>query len=149
MKLKTQILAKIIGSVPIAAALAMSSLLVPKQGDAQAAIEFRIHCMSRLMYAGDRRRSEIAEMAANAACQNASTAEQSVAISDCVKETMYSSSNRLRDGMTAGAAAQVCQRATTKTLSQQISKCMREVMYDDRSRLREGMTAESAVRQCG
>ncbi|MBW4495875.1 MAG: hypothetical protein KME26_22920 [Oscillatoria princeps RMCB-10] len=149
MRVKTQSLAKTIWSVPVAAALAMSGLLVPKLGEAQAASEFRIHCMSRLMYAVDRRRSEITEMAANSACQNAATAEQSVAVSDCVKETMYNSSNRLRDGMTAGAAAQVCQRATTKTLSQQISKCMREVMYDERSRLRQGMTAQEAVRQCG
>ena len=149
MRVKTQILAKAIWSVPVAAALAMSSLLVPARGEAQTAGEFRIHCMSRLMYAVDRRRSEIAEMAANAACQNAATAEQSVAISDCVKETMYNSSNRLRNGMTAGAAAQVCQRATTQTLSQQISKCMKEAMYDERSRLRQGMTAQEAVRQCG
>jgi hypothetical protein len=149
VKRKPQIIAQIIVSVPVAAALATSIFMGPKQAHGQAAGEFKIHCMSRLMYAGDRRRSEITEMAAVTACQNAATAEQSVAISDCVKETMYSSSNRVRDGMTAGAAAQVCQRATTKMLSQQISKCMREVMYDARSRLRQGVTAEEAVRQCG
>jgi hypothetical protein len=149
VKRKPQILAQIIGSVPVAAALATSSFLVPKQTHAQSAGEFKIHCMNRVMYAGDRRRSEITEMAAVTACQNASTAEQSISISDCVKGTMYNSSNRIRDGMTAGAVTQVCKRATTKTLSQQINKCMIDVMYDSRSRLRQGMTAESAVRQCG
>jgi len=149
VKLKRQIIAQIILSVPVAAALAMSSWQVPKQAHAQAASEFKIHCMNRLMYAGDRRRSEITEMAANTACQNASTAEESVSISDCVKNTMYSSGNRLRDGMTAGEAAQGCRRATTKPLSQQISNCMKEAMYDSRGRLRQGMTAQQAVRQCG
>ena len=149
MRVKAQTLAKTIWSVPVAASLAISSWLVPQQAHAQTASEFKIHCMNRLMYAVDRRRSEITEMAANTACQNASTAEESVSISDCVKNTMYASSNRLRDGMAAGAVAQGCRRATSKTLSQQISNCMKEAMYDSRGRLRQGMTAESAVRQCG
>ncbi|GEM_PF-3507908 len=148
MKIQGRDEAKIIFWIAIASALTTINFLIPLPGNAQTSGEFRIHCMSRIMYSANRRRSEITESAAIAACQNATTAEESVAIGNCVKDTMYNSSGRIRDGMSAAAAATVCQRATNIISSQQISKCMRNTMYDTRSRLRQGMTANQAVRQC-
>lgn len=121
---------------------------MPPQALAETASEFKIHCMSRMMYAANRRRSEITENAASTACQNATTAEQSMAISDCVKDVMYNSSNNLRDGMTAPTAATVCQKARTAELSQKISQCMRETMYDSRGRLQAGVTPAQALKKC-
>ncbi|MCL1466902.1 hypothetical protein LAY41_21155 [Argonema galeatum A003/A1] len=148
MKIQGRPLAKIIPCISIASALTTMNFLIPPPGNAQTSGEFRIHCMSRIMYSANRRRSEITESAAIAACQNATTAEQSVAIGNCLKDTMYNSSGGIRNGMSAAAAATVCQRATNIISSQQISKCMINTMYDSRSRLRQGMTANQAVRQC-
>ncbi|WP_249064818.1 hypothetical protein [Argonema antarcticum] len=148
MKIQGRHEAKIIPWIAIASALATMNFLIPPPGKAQTSGEFKIHCMSRIMYSANRRRSEITESAALVACQNATTPEQSLAIGDCLKDTMYNSSGAIRDGMSATAAATVCQRATNIISSQQISKCMRNTMYDTRSRLRQGMTANQAVRQC-
>ncbi|MFB2923256.1 MULTISPECIES: hypothetical protein [Aerosakkonema] len=139
---------KIVLFMPIASALLTMNLVTATPGSSQTVAQFRIHCMSRIMYSGNLRRSEIMENAASTACQNATTAEQSVGISNCFKDTMYNSSGRIRNGMNASTSATVCQNASNTILGQEISKCMKNSMYDARGRLRQGMTAERAVRQC-
>ena len=143
-----QIIHKNLTKIILGISIATSSLTFPQPGNAQTSGEFRIHCMSRIMYASNRRRSEITETAATTACQNANTAEQSVAIANCVIDTMYNSSGNLRNGMNASVAATVCQRATTIVSSEQISKCMKNFMYDTRGRLRQGVSTQGAISQC-
>lgn len=146
--MRNKTLGKMIVSFPLISALITIELAISFPANAQTRGEFAIHCMSRIMYSANRRRSEITESAANAACQNASTPEQSLAIGNCIKDTIYNSSGNIRDGMNATVAASVCQRAIDTTTSQEISKCMRNTMYDSRGRLRPGINADRAVSQC-
>lgn len=144
MQTKRTNFVQIIAGIPIA----FTIFTFPQPGNTQIAAEFKIHCMSRIMYSSNRRRSEITESAAATACQNASTAEQSLAVANCVIDTLYNSSGSVRNGMNANVAASVCQRATTIASSEQISKCMKNFMYDARGRLRPGASIDLAVDRC-
>ena len=110
--------------------------------------EFKIHCMNRVMYYGNLRRSEISETAASNACQNASTAPESSYISTCMNDLMYKSNSVLREKMNAAAAASVCQKATTPIIGQKITKCMKDTMYDANGHLRRSANANRAAKQC-
>lgn len=135
------------GIIYILLSVLVTIAIIEPQGNKAEANQFKTHCMNKLMYSQNRRRSEISESAANVACQNVTTAEQSAAISDCVKDVMYSSGNKLRVNMTANIAIAACQNATDNISGQRISKCMKTTMYN-RGRLREGVTPQQAISKC-
>jgi len=139
---------KIVTCIAIAFTLSIATFFITPEANAATPKEFKIHCMSRVMYFGNLRRSEISENAANRACQNAETFAESNYISSCMTDLMYKSNSVVRRGMTALGLANICQKATTATLGQKINKCMRNTMYDSNGRLRLGMSASLAAKEC-
>lgn len=139
--------AGIIPGIYILSSVLVTIAIIEPQGNKAEANQFKTHCMNKLMYSQNRRRSEISESQANAVCQNVSTAEQSAAISNCVKDVMYSSGSKIREQMTANIAIAACQNATDNISGQRISKCMKTTMYN-RGRLRDGVTASQAISRC-
>jgi hypothetical protein len=140
------LLKKVVG---LAIALTLiTTTFVATPANAATNAEFKIHCMNRVMYYGNLRRSEISETAANNACQNASTAPESSYISSCMNDLMYKSNTVIREKMNAVAAASVCQKATTPIMVQKVSKCMKDNMYDANGHLRRSANANRAAKQC-